>query len=96
MTPAIVGTGGASMPTMDPGALRAALERQQSGLAPIARVLAAAAAFPPRFSPDDWRGEASEACLRLEAELQRELLASDHAVAAAARSTRSALAELGG
>ncbi len=84
------------MPTMDPGALRAALERQQSDLAPIARVLAAAAAYPPQFSPDDWRGEAADACIRLQDDLRHALLASDHAVAAAARSTRSALAELGG
>jgi hypothetical protein len=84
------------VPTMDPGALRAALERQQTDLAPIARVLAAAAAFPPRFSADDWRGEAADACLRLEDELRRALAASDQAVSAAARSTRAALSELGG
>ncbi|HEY4153446.1 MAG TPA: hypothetical protein VGM38_09010 [Pseudolysinimonas sp.] len=91
----IVGTGGASMPAFDSGALRAALEKQQSDLAPIARVLAAAAAFPPQFSPDDWRGEAAESCLRLQDDLRRALLASDHALAAAERSTRSALTELG-
>jgi hypothetical protein len=84
------------MPSWDPGALRAALERQQNELAPIARVLAAAAAHPPRFSSDDWRGEAADACLRLQEELTRALLAGDHAVAAAARDTRNALAELGG
>ena len=84
------------MPTWDPGALRAALERQQNDLAPIARVLAAAAAYPPQFSPDDWRGEAADACVRLQDELRRALLAGDHAVAAAARDTRSALSELGG
>ena len=84
------------MPTWDPGALRAALERQQNELAPIARVLAAAAAHPPRFSPEDWRGEAAEACLRLQGELRRALLSSDRSVAAAERDTRNALAELGG
>ena len=83
------------MPTMDPGALRAALERQQNDLAPIARVLAASAAYPPQFSPDDWRGEAAESCVRLQDDLRRALLAGDHAVAAAGQSTRSALAELG-
>lgn len=83
------------MPTMESGALRAALERQQNDLAPIARVLAAAAAFPPQFSPGDWRGEAADACLRLQDELRHTLLATDHAVAAAARNTRIALAELG-
>ena len=84
------------MPTMDPGALRAALERQQNDLAPIARVLSAAAAYPPQFSPDDWRGEAADACVRLQDDLRHSLLACDHAIAAAARSTRNALAELGG
>lgn len=84
------------MPTMDPGTIRAALERQQSGLAPIARVLAAAAAYPPQFSTDHWRGEAAESCRRLQDELRHALLASDHAAASAARSTRNALAELGG
>jgi hypothetical protein len=83
------------MPTWDSGALRAALERQQNDLAPIARVLAAAAAYPPQFSPDDWRGGAAEACARLNDELRRALLAGDHAVAAAARETRSAMTELG-
>lgn len=83
------------MPTLDPGALRIALERQRSDLAPIARVLAAAAAYSPQFSPDDWRGEAADACLRLQDELRHALLACDHAVAAAARDTRSALVELG-
>ena len=84
------------MPTMDPGALRAALERQQNDLAPIARVLDAAAAYPPQFSPDDWRGEAAESCVRLQDDLRRALLDCDRAVAAAARNTRAALAELGG
>lgn len=83
------------MPAWDPGALRAALERQQNDLAPIARVLEAAAAYPPQFSPDDWRGEAADACLRLQDELRYALLAGDHAVSAAARNTRTALAELG-
>lgn len=83
------------MPTLDPGALRAALERQQNELAPIARVLAAAAAYPPQFSPSDWRGEAADACLRLQDELRRALLAGDHAVEAAARDTRQALTESG-
>lgn len=84
------------MPTMDPGALRAALERQQRELAPISRALDAAAAFPPRFSLDDWRGEAAEACVRLQDELQRALAAGSEAVSAAQRSTRAALGELGG
>jgi hypothetical protein len=84
------------MPTWDSGALRAALERQQNDLAPIARVLAAAAAYPPQFSSDDWRGDAADACRRLHDDLRHALLASDHAVGAAARSTRAALAELGG
>lgn len=84
------------MPTWDSGALRVALERQQNDLAPIARVLAAAAAYPPQFSSADWRGEAAEACTRLHDELRHALLACDHAVSAAASSTRSALAELGG
>lgn len=84
------------MPALDSGALRTALERQQDDLAPIARVLAAAAAYPPQFSPSDWRGEAADACVRLQDEMRRALLASDHAVEAAARSTRRALAELGG
>jgi len=83
------------MPTMDSGALRAALERQQTELAPIARVLAAAAAFPPQFSPDDWRGEAAQSCLRLQDELRHALLASDHSITAAAASTRAALSEMG-
>ncbi|MEO6115616.1 MAG: hypothetical protein ABIP33_04450 [Pseudolysinimonas sp.] len=84
------------MPTLDSGALRAALERQQNDLAPIARVLEAAAAYSPQFSPDDWRGEAADACLRLQDDVRHALLASDHAAAAALRSTRRALAELGG
>jgi hypothetical protein len=84
------------MPTIEPGALRAALERQQSDLAPIARVLEAAAAYPPQFSPSDWRGEASEACLRLQDELRHALLAGDQHTASAARRTAAALAELGG
>ena len=83
------------MPTWDSGALRAALERQQNELAPIARVLAAAAAHPPRFAPEDWRGEAADACLKLQEELNQALLASDNAVTAASRDTRTALAELG-
>jgi hypothetical protein len=81
---------------MDPGALRAALERQATELAPISRVLAAAAAFPPRLSADEWRGEAAEACLRLEDDLRLALAASDNAVSAAQRSTRAAISELGG
>lgn len=83
------------MPTMDPAALRAALERQQSGLAPVARVLEALAAHPPRLNPDDWRGEASQACERLEGDLRRRLLAADDWLGDATRSTRAALAELG-
>lgn len=83
------------MPAWDPGALRAALERQQNDLAPIARVLEAAAAYPPQFSLGDWRGEAADACLRLQDELRHALLAGDRAVSAAARNTRTALAELG-
>jgi len=80
----------------DPGALRTALEHQQNELAPIARVLAAAAAHPPRFSPHDWRGEAADACAELHDELGRALLAGDTAVTAAARDIRGALTELGG
>ena len=83
------------MPAWDPGALRAALERQQNDLAPIGRVLEAAAGYPPQFSPDDWRGEAADACLRLQDDLRHALLAGDQAVSAAARHTRTALAELG-
>lgn len=83
------------MPSWDPGALRAALERQQTELAPIARVLAAAAAHPPRFAAQDWRGEAADACRTLQEQLNLALLASDNAITAAARDTRSALAELG-
>jgi hypothetical protein len=83
------------VPTFESGAVRAALEKQQSDLAPIARVLDAAAAYAPQFSPDDWRGEAAQACLRLQDELRVALLASDRALAAAVRSTRAALAELG-
>lgn len=96
VTSTLVGAGGVRMPTMDSGAIRAALERQQHDLAPIARVLATAASYPPRFSPDDWRGEAAESCLRLQDELRYALLACDHSAAAAVKSTRSALAELGG
>jgi hypothetical protein len=59
-------------------------------------VLDAATAYPPQFSPDDWRGEAAESCLRLQHEVQLALLASDRALAAALRSTQTALAELGG
>ncbi len=95
-TPAPVGEEGSRVPTMDAGALRAALERQQSELAPIGRVLAAVAAFPPRLAPDDWRGEAADACVRLEDDLRSALAAGDDAVSAAQRSTRAALAELGG
>lgn len=94
--PAVAGTGGVRMPTWDPAPLRAALEQQHDELAPIARVLAAAAAYPPQFTPDDWRGEAAQACLRLQDELRHALLALDQAVSAAARDTRAALAELGG
>ncbi|MFC5502236.1 hypothetical protein ACFPJ4_08290 [Lysinimonas soli] len=83
------------MPTMDPGALRAALERQQGGLAPVARLLAAAAAHPPRLDHDDWRGEAAQACERLEARLRSLLSEADEALDAAQRCTRAALAELG-
>lgn len=83
------------MASWDPGALRMALEQQQSELAPIARVLAAAAAHPPRFSPHEWRGEAADACARLHDELGRALRAGDTAVSVAARDLRGALTELG-
>lgn len=83
------------MPTFESGALRAALEKQQRELAPIARVLDAAAAYSPQFSPDDWRGEAADSCLRLQDEVRRALLASDRALAEAVRSTQTALSELG-
>lgn len=82
------------MVTWDPGALRAALQRQQSELAPIGLVLSAAAVFPPRLQPEDWRGEASRACEQLEQHLRDRLHAADHAVTAAQRDTRAALVEL--
>ncbi|CAN5473243.1 hypothetical protein BH10ACT6_BH10ACT6_12470 [soil metagenome] len=81
--------------TMEPGALRVALERQQSELAPIGRVLAAVAAFPPRLRPEDWRGEAAEAAERLEQQLQHQLRSADSALSAAEHATRRALHELG-
>jgi hypothetical protein len=83
------------MTSWDPAALRTALENQQNELAPIARVLAAAAAHPPRFSPHDWRGAAADACARLSDELGRALVAGDQAVDAAMRDIRHALTELG-
>ena len=83
------------MASWDLGALRMALEQQQSELAPIARVLAAAAAHPPRVSPHEWRGEAADACARLHDELGRALRAGDNAVSVAARDIRGALTELG-
>jgi hypothetical protein len=82
------------MPPLDAAVLRAALERQQSELAPIGRVLAAIAAFPPRLRPEDWRGEAAEAAERLDQQLHRELRAADSAVHAAEHATRAALHEL--
>lgn len=81
---------------MDPGAVRAALLHRQNELAPIALVLAAIATFPPRLQPEDWRGEASEACEGLEEQLRRHLRTADDAVLAAQRSTRAALLEVGG
>ena len=81
---------------MHPAALRIALERQQSELAPIVRMLSAAATFPPRLRPEDWRGEAAEAADRLEQQLHRELRSADSAASAAARATRAALHELAG
>jgi hypothetical protein len=83
------------VPTLDGGALRAALERQQSELAPIGLVLSAIATFPPRVRTEDWRGEAAEACERLEQHLHRQLRDSDAALEAAQRATRAALLELG-
>ena len=83
------------MPTMAAGALRAALERQQTELAPIGLVLAAVATFPPRLRSEDWRGEAAAACERLEQHLHHQLRDSEAALAAAQRATRSALLELG-
>jgi len=82
--------------TLDPGALRAALERQQSELAPVGRVLAAVATFPPRLRPEDWRGEAANAAERLEEQLHHQLRAADSAVEAAEHATRAALLEVGG
>lgn len=84
------------VPTLDPGALRAALERQQSELAPIGRVLAAVAAIPPRIRAEDWRGPAARSCERLEQRLARELRDADAALESARRDIRSALHELGG
>jgi len=83
------------MPPMDAAALHAALERQQAELAPIGRVLAALAAFPPRLRPEDWRGEASEAAERLEQQLRHELRAADSAVHGAEQATRAALLGVG-
>ncbi len=83
------------MPPMDTVALHTALERQQAELAPIGRVLAALAAFPPRLRPEDWRGEASEAAERLEQQLRHELRAADSAVHGAERATRAALLDVG-
>ena len=84
------------MPTLDAGALRAALERQQSELAPIGLVLAAVATFPPRLRPEDWRGEAADSCERLEQHLHHQLRDAEAALEAAQRATRAALNELGG
>jgi DNA-binding PucR family transcriptional regulator len=84
------------MPPMDAAALRAALERQQSDLAPVARVLAAVAAFPPRLQPEDWRGEAAEAAEHLEQQLRRQLREADAHLHAAVHATRAALLELDG
>lgn len=83
------------MTPLDAATMRAALERQQSQLAPICRALSALATFPPRLRAEDWRGEAAAACERLEAQLQHQLRAADTALAAAQRNTRSALHELG-
>ena len=83
------------MPTMDSAALRAALERQRRGLAPVGRLLASAAAHPPRLDPGNWRGEAAQACERLEGRLRSLLAGADDSLSAAERSTRAALAELG-
>ncbi len=80
----------------DAPALRAALERQQSALAPVGRLLAAAATFPPRLRPEDWRGPAAAACERLESQLVHELRRAEAAVEAAQRETRRAMIELGG
>jgi hypothetical protein len=82
--------------TLDPAAIRMALERQDADLAPISRELSALAVFPPRLRSDEWRGEAASACERLEERMRRQLRAADAAVHAARNHTRSALAELGG
>jgi hypothetical protein len=79
------------MSPLDAAALHAALERQQAELAPIGRVLAALAAFPPRLRPEDWRGRASEAAEHLEEHLRHELRAADSAVHSAETATRAAL-----
>ncbi len=81
------------MPSLDSPALQLALERQRSELAPIGRVLAALAAFPPRLRPEDWRGQAAGAAERLEQQLQHQLRAADSAVAAAEHATRAAMHE---
>ncbi len=81
--------------TLDAATMRAALERQQAELAPIARALSAWATFPPSLRPEDWRGDAASACRRLEGQLHHQLHAADTALAAAQRNTRSALHELG-
>ena len=80
----------------DSPVLRAALERQQAALAPVGRLLSAAATFPPRLRPEDWRGPAAQACERLEAQLVHELRGAEAAVEAAQRETRRAVIELGG
>jgi hypothetical protein len=81
---------------MDSAAVRAALEHQQCELAPIGRVLAAVAAFPPRLRPEDWRGEAADGAERLEDQLRHHLREADAALSAAEHATRAALLELGG
>jgi hypothetical protein len=86
------GTDGVALP---PG-VRAVLVRQQIELAPIARAVSDAAGFPPRLTAADWRGEAAAASERLEERMRSQLRAADDALQAAVRSTRMALAELGG
>lgn len=81
--------------TPDPAALRAALERQVSVLAPVAAHLRAATAHPP-ISPHDWHGPAASAYGDLEQRLRAALVSADDAAAEALHAARLALAHPGG
>jgi hypothetical protein len=76
-------------------ALRRALEQQVADLVPVAAGLDWAASYPP-IAPTDWHGPASEAYAGLESRLRAAVDAAARAVATALRSSRLALAELGG